>query len=124
MFGVAMSEPKHPSWAKPVSSSTMTTTLGAPGVGDGLGAKTGVESAMTRPVPSRLSGSGIGGCAPAGHDGSGGKAIGSHCVGAEDADLVPLGQPGDGPPELAHHLGPVFRVRIIRCPQNAVGPDE
>ena len=35
MCGVAMSEPKQPSWPKPRSSSTITTTLGAPGLRSG-----------------------------------------------------------------------------------------
>ena len=33
MAGVAMSEPKQPSWAKPTSSSTITSTLGPVGEG-------------------------------------------------------------------------------------------
>ena len=35
MFGVAMSDPKLPRWAKPVSSRTMATTLGEPAGGFG-----------------------------------------------------------------------------------------
>ena len=33
--GVEMPEPKHPSWPKPRSSSTISTTFGAPGAGCG-----------------------------------------------------------------------------------------
>ena len=35
MFGVAMSDPKLPRWAKPVSSRTIATTLGEPAGGFG-----------------------------------------------------------------------------------------
>ena len=50
MFGVAMSEPKQPSCAKPRSSRTITTTFGAPAGGTGGGAKLGVDSAIVRPI--------------------------------------------------------------------------
>src|SRR5512142_3380847 len=39
-FGVAIGLPKQPSWPKPVSSSTMNSTLGAP-----FGARTGADHA-------------------------------------------------------------------------------
>ena len=56
MFGVSMSEPKHPSWAKPVSSRTITSTSGAPGPGSGGVSKSGVDSANVAPiVPSKRS---------------------------------------------------------------------
>src|SRR5829696_7498264 len=54
MAGVAMSLPKHPSCANPRSSSTMTTTLGAPGGGAGRGGNAGVDSAIVRPMTARF----------------------------------------------------------------------
>ncbi len=42
--GVAMSEPKQPSWAKPTSSSRTTTTFGAPAGGSGTGGQNGSAS--------------------------------------------------------------------------------
>src|SRR5438067_10043877 len=62
MCGVAMSEPKQPSWANPRSSRTITTTLGAPAGGTGSGAKLAVDSEIVLPIlaltglPSRPSG--------------------------------------------------------------------
>ena len=52
MPGVSMSEPKHPSCAKPRSSSTMMTTWGAFSGGLGTSGKTGVDSAMVLPIPT------------------------------------------------------------------------
>src|SRR5687768_10474913 len=49
MVGVSMSDPNGPSWAKPVSSSSTTTTLGAP-AGLGTGGNHGTESAGVRPM--------------------------------------------------------------------------
>ena len=48
--GVAMPEPKQPSCAKPMSSSTITTTFGAPGFGRGNSVGCGVESAIVVPI--------------------------------------------------------------------------
>ena len=54
MLGVAMSDPKQPSWAKPRSSSTITTTFGAPVGWPRAPARThGVDSAMVRPISAR-----------------------------------------------------------------------
>ena len=50
MCGVPMSEPKAPRWPKPVSSSTMTTTFGAPAGGLGSAGKRGVDSAAVKPI--------------------------------------------------------------------------
>ena len=41
MCGVPMSEPKEPRWPKPVSSSTMAMTFGAPGRRLGVGGEAG-----------------------------------------------------------------------------------
>ena len=48
--GVAMSDPKQPRWPKPVSSSTMASTLGAPAGGLGSCGKRGVDSAGVKPI--------------------------------------------------------------------------
>ncbi len=48
--GVPMSEPKAPRWPKPVSSSTMAMTLGAPLGGLGSWGKRGVDSAAVKPI--------------------------------------------------------------------------
>ncbi len=42
--GVSMSDPKHPSWAKPTSSSTTITTFGAVGAAAGRAGHHGVDS--------------------------------------------------------------------------------
>jgi hypothetical protein len=42
--GVSMSEPKHPSWAKPTSSRTTITTFGAPAGASGSGGHHGSDS--------------------------------------------------------------------------------
>ena len=44
-----MSEPKHPSWAKPVSSSTITTTFGAP-ARNGRPARGARDNAVVSPI--------------------------------------------------------------------------
>ena len=49
MVGVSMSDPNAPSWAKPMSSSRMTTTFGAP-TGFGRVGNHAVESASVRPM--------------------------------------------------------------------------
>ncbi len=48
--GVSMSDPKHPSWANPTSSSTTTSTLGVPGVGRGTSGHHGVDDEKSRPI--------------------------------------------------------------------------
>ena len=53
MSGVSMPEPKHPSCAKPRSSSTMSTTFGAPGAGCGRAKSPGVDCSGVRPVHGR-----------------------------------------------------------------------
>src|SRR5262245_15180234 len=50
MFGVLIGEPKQPSWPKPVSSSTMKRTLGAPGFGRMGSGQAGEESSIVRPM--------------------------------------------------------------------------
>src|SRR3974377_1190677 len=60
MVGVAMSEPKQPRWAKPVSSRAIATTLGAPTGGLASTGLTGVASATVRPRRR----SGLTGCRP------------------------------------------------------------
>src|SRR5262249_13216540 len=54
MAGVAMSEPKQPSWAKPRSSSTTITTFGAPGSGRGSGQNAGSDGAADLPMRARV----------------------------------------------------------------------
>src|SRR5712691_1236519 len=48
--GVPRSDPKQPSCAKPRSSTTISTTLGAPAGGTGGGAKLAVDSAIVLPI--------------------------------------------------------------------------
>src|SRR5690349_16277058 len=48
-----MSEPKHPSCEKPVSSRTITTTFGAPVGGRGGGVNAGRDCAMVCPMRGR-----------------------------------------------------------------------
>jgi hypothetical protein len=50
MFGVSMSEPKQPNWAKPVSSMRMRITFGASSPGCGGTANHGSDSATVRPI--------------------------------------------------------------------------
>src|SRR4051794_41897453 len=49
MLGVAMSEPNAPSWAKPMSSSSTTTTWGRP-TGLGRGGNAATDSLNVRPM--------------------------------------------------------------------------
>ena len=50
MFGVSMSEPKHPNWAKPVSSMRMRITFGESSPGWAGTANHGSDSATVRPI--------------------------------------------------------------------------
>ena len=45
-----MSEPNEPRWPKPVSSSTIAMTFGAPDGGLGSCGKRGVDSAAVKPI--------------------------------------------------------------------------
>src|SRR6202034_4044990 len=50
MLGVAISDPKFPRWANPVSSRTIATTLGDPGAGLGSDGKTRGKPSEVRPT--------------------------------------------------------------------------